>query len=450
MNITRWLAEKLDPGLRYERMANEIVIAQPSAMKQLPSMGQVKAGRPAVEVKSITGGDMVPLGWSNKPLWSDWDTLKAMEEGFGGSLWVYIAIDKIARSLASLPWLAEQRIPGETEEWEPAVDSPLHALISQPNEKQSNSEFIYRLVVSLFVSGNAVISKIRGLGGIPGELWVVGPAGITVIPHEVDFIAGYKYEINGKKERIDAEDAIHIQFPDPANAFWGMPPMKAGSKAIDTEAEASNWQKLSLQNRCIPDGIIGFKGSINKKQYEDARERIKEQYSGASNARQLMILGNDAAYTQLGLSAQEMDFIDSRKMSREEILALHGTPPPVVGLYEQATLNNVKTAREIFWLDTCLPLASAIADAFNTALAPEFGDQYRVMYDSTNVEALWEVFERKLEAAEKLMKMGVPFAEVNHRLQLGFEDRPHHHLSYVGTDLVPIGGLLVDTAEDEL
>lgn len=443
MDILNRLGEILSPGKRYERLSRELAETDitPSPVGALPAP---RKNYTPPEIKSISGADMVPLAYHNKPLWTDWDTRAAIEEAFKGSSWIFVGIDKLARSVASMPWRAERLVDKDSERWEPVPGHPLDVLIKNPNEYQSQAEFLYRTVASLYVSGNSVNSKVRGLGNVPLELWSVGPIGVKPIPHKEDFIKGYEYEVGGKRDTILAEDAIHIQFPDPANQLWGHAPIMSGARAVDVETEAAKWQQISFKNRCIPDGVMTFERDLTQKQYDDIRKNLRESAQGANRARDILVVGHAAKYNPIGFSAKEMDFIESRNMTREELLAIHGVPPPTVGIYDNATLNNIRTAREILWLDTVLPLANWLASGFNLQLAPEFGDDLRIMYDPTNVEALWEVFTRKLEAAEKLQRMGVPFREINQRLDLGFEDQPWHGEAYIASDLVPVSALTHD------
>jgi hypothetical protein len=40
------------------------------------------------EVKSLTPGDVLPISWSGEPLWNDWNTEDAINDGLKASSWV--------------------------------------------------------------------------------------------------------------------------------------------------------------------------------------------------------------------------------------------------------------------------------------------------------------------------------------------------------------------------
>ena len=133
-----------------------------------------------------------------------------------------------------------------------------------------------------------------------------------------------------------------------------------------------------------------------------------------------------------------MDYNNLRLRTREEICGIFGTPPPVVGIYDNATFNNVNTARMIFWVDTIIPLMEDLTDVWNLALAPEFGPEWRVEYDFSKVQALQQLFSDKVKSAVELFKMGVPFNEINSRLDLGFSPIAGGDVGYIAATNQPV------------
>ncbi len=206
------------------------------------------------------------------------------------------------------------------------------------------------------------------------------------------------------------------------------------------EVEAVKWNKASMQNRAVPDGMISLKKEINKPQFEAANAYLENQMMGHNNAHRPFVMGYDATYHRFALSPAEMDFIESRKLTREEICAIFGVPPPLVGIYDKATLTNIQTARKIFWADTMTPFLDDLSDIWTFSLVSEFGDNLRAVYDLTNVEALMQLFYEKVESAEKLHKMGVPFNVINQRLLMGFDDIEGGDVGYVASNMIPVMG----------
>lgn len=388
------------------------------------------------EQKQLTPMDTLPAWKSNRPVWKDWDTDNAIRCGFKASTWVYSCINRIAKTAASVPWKVYRRsADGELEE---VPNHPLEQLLRGPNPFMSGQDLMERLVHHLYLGGNSLLSKVR-VNNIVAELWTLNPSQITPIPTQTEFIAAYEYRANGQVQRIPPGDILHIMFIDPSNVYWGMAPLQAVARAVDTDVELLDFQKVSLQNRAISDGVFSFKHPLTKTQWEEARQMIKDQHMGAGNARTPWVLGGEATWTPMSLSPAELDFIESRQFSREEICSVFAVPPPLVGLYDNATLANIETARKIFWLDTMIPLLEDLKSSFNLSLTRDFGDDLVLSYDVSNVQAIQENYTEKVQTAQALWSMGVPFNEINQKLQLGFDEIAGGETGYLPLNLTMSG-----------
>jgi hypothetical protein len=116
----------------------------------------------------------------------------------------------------------------------------------------------------------------------------------------------------------------------------------------------------------------------------------------------------------------------------------------MVGILDDATLANIETARRIFWIDTIIPLLRMIRGQLNRQLAEQFGPDWCVEYDTSDVEALREDYGKKLEEASRLFAMGVPFNTINEKLGLGLDPIEGGDIGYLSAGLLP-----TDFAEDQ-
>ena len=382
--------------------------------------------------KSFTTSELLPPWMRERPIRPVWNTERAVKQAYKGSSFVYACVNRIAKTAASVPWIASEFNP-DTGAYEHLEGHPLETLLSKPNPWMDGSDLMERLVIWLYMGGNGILSKVRA-DDVVAELYPLPPDAMNPIPNAENFIDAYEYRYLGVVERIPAEDIVHLMFPDPNNIYWGMPPLQAIGKTVDIELEALSWQKVSFQNRAIADGVFSFEHEITKEQFEAARKYIREQ----KGIREPWVLGSGATWQQMSLTAAELDFINSRKFTREEICAVLGVPPPMIGLYERATLANIQESRRIFWVDTIIPLLETIQSAFNLQLAPEFGnEEIRLEFDTSGVEALQENYAEKVTTAKTLWDMGVPFNLINAQLELGFDELEGGNTGYVAGGLLP-------------
>jgi len=108
-----------------------------------------------------------------------------------------------------------------------------------------------------------------------------------------------------------------------------------------------------------------------------------------------------------------------------------------LGFTEDVNLANAESMNKQLWMDTVIPQLDLIKRQLNHQLASEFGSDFRLSYDLSNVTALSESLDKKLESADRLYRMGVPFNVVNQHLELGLEDIEGGDIGYIPSGLIP-------------
>mgnify|MGYP000415507140 FL=1 len=104
-------------------------------------------------IKSASLPELTPRWWLFARRDYEWDAETAIKEGYNASAIVYAAVEKRAKLLASVPWVAERK--NREGEWEPAENSPLQRLLDRPNPEQSMYELVYQFSQSLDLAGDA-------------------------------------------------------------------------------------------------------------------------------------------------------------------------------------------------------------------------------------------------------------------------------------------------------
>jgi HK97 family phage portal protein len=385
------------------------------------------------EVKSYSAPQVLFGLYGKTPQFNDWNTEKAIKEGFKHSTWVYSCVNLRATSAASVPWIVQQK---SAEGWEKVDDpsNPLVRLVNRPNPDMSWQQMIEYAVQHLDLSGNAFWSKVRA-GEQVRELWVLPPQHVRAVPGMIRLVDRYEYHLGLARRNIDPTDIIHFKYNDPNNLYFGASPLLSAAQAVDIDNEAERFQKVSLQNRGLSDLAVKVPLEATEEQVQQMRDAFNREHSGPRNARKALV--TSAEITQLGTTAAELDFTESRKFIRDEICSAFGVPPPMVGSYENATLANIETARKIFWRDTMITLLQKIESFLNMQLAYEYGPQYRITYDLTSVDALQENLTEKVNNAKNLWSMGIPFNDINQLLELGFEEVAGGETGYLPSGLLP-------------
>lgn len=100
----------------------------------------------------------------------------------------------------------------------------------------------------------------------------------------------------------------------------------------------------------------------------EARELITELYASPENAGKVLV--TNAKWQAMSDSPDHAQLVELIKESRIEIAAAFQTPPPILGLLEQAIRANVKEMREQFGRDTIGPWTSETESDFAGQLIP--------------------------------------------------------------------------------
>jgi len=393
-----------------------------------------KRREPMAVTKSVTLPELLLTFSRTAPQFQKWDTETAIEQGLKASAIFYACVDRRAKSIAQVPWKAyrKQRDGTQIE----APDSPLQKLIDRPNPDFAFSEMMELMSQHIDLAGNSYWSIIRaGNEGKPMELWPVLPQGVKIQAGRQRLIDFYRYQYGGITRDIQSPDMVHVKTANPNNFLFGMPTIQAAGRAVDVDREASIWQLGSMHNRGISDYAIIIDPATSPEQIERLKEMHKEQQAGATNARRPFLTTRDIK--TLNQTAVELDFVASRSKVWAEICSAMGVPQPMVGLLEDATLANIETARRIFWIDTIIPMLRLIQGQLNRQLAEQFGPEWCVGYDASDVEALREDYGKKLDEAGKLFAMGVPFNVINEKLLLGLDPIEGGDIGYLSAGLLP-------------
>lgn len=382
----------------------------------------------ALEERSLSLADTVSSGAEGQATPARWDEARAVEHGLEQGTWVFACVGLVARSIAALDFSVYE--PGGKSR----PDHPLTLLLNDPNDAMDGSDLVQRAVQHLLLSGNTVLSKVRDSTGVVAELWPLPPHLIKPVVSRSTFISSYRYESGGERVDVAPDDVIHVQMPNPGNPWWGIGPYQAGRSAIETDASAVQWNKVALQNRAVSDGALIYDQALSRDKWLEARWRVRQQHMGAGNARMPWVLSGGVRWQAMDRSPVEMDFTEGRRMSREEICALFGVPPVLVGVLDRATYSNFETAREVFWEQTVSPLAWAVCNAFTRALRQDFHLEkgLYIGIDETSSPVM-SVTKDRAEASRVLFGMGVPFSELNRLFRFGVQPFEGDDVSYISS-----------------
>ncbi|MEE3918203.1 phage portal protein [Micromonospora sp. BRA006-A] len=156
---------------------------------------------------------------------------------------------------------------------------------------------------------------------------------------------------------------------------------------------------------------------------ERARDRFRK-LAGAVHRRRpaaggTPILEDGMEFMPAGISPQQAQYVESRKLTREEVAAAYHIPQPFVGILEHATFSNIREQHKNLYQDTLGPWCAEIEQEIGLQLLPFLPDSGQVYVEFNIREKLQGSFDE--EAAMLQAAVGGPFmsrAEARSRMNL--------------------------------
>lgn len=378
------------------------------------------------------------------PLLSREEAGATYEQMFRRQLWVYVCVMKLTRGQARLPLKTYRYLDAERNARERARDHPLAALISRPFPRASAWTLKAAVAWSAAVHGNALLLKVRPKRGAPpAELWPLPWRMVETVGDPAGFVDRFVFHTAGTRWTISPDDVVHV--PD-TPGMVGTAPLEPLRQTLALEDAAQRWSAGHFAKGAAPGGVFRTERKLDAKSIPRLRSELDRLYAGVDQAGTFAIVDQDLDFREVMQSAVDTALIEQRKLSREEVAAAYDMPPPVIGILDRATFNNVSELHKALYVDTLGPRLTNFEQALMAQLvAPE------PTWDDVFVEHdMGEVLKGDLEARAKayLQMQQSSTLTVNERRRL--ENLPPIDHPDADRVLLPVNMLPIGTSPAEV
>ena len=361
---------------------------------------------------------------------------------YSQSVWVYATIKSIAMNISRTPFVAYQGKYGDAEEKEIIEWPQEYNVFKRPNPFMSMEMLIEAISTYLDLRGEVflILEGRNNVTEMPKEIWAFDP--LRFDPIFVDkgkTLIGWKY-VGLEDVSFALHEIIHIKYFNPYDDYRGLSPLTAAQTSIDQEYFANQYNKAFFKEGAPTGGFIEVEEGLTEIQYNRLLSQQEDRHKGASKAHRLGILEGGAKFVEARISQKDMDFIESKKMSREEIFAVYKTNPVAMGIFEDVkSYEGSKEARKSFWQECIIPREELIVNTLWWSLFSKIGSgQIWGEFDRSTIEALQEDFDKKLAVAERMANMGWPINAINKRFALGMQDVPWGDVTWKPLGMMPV------------
>jgi len=145
---------------------------------------------------------------------------------------------------------------------------------------------------------------------------------------------------------------------------------------------------------------------MNSTQLEEMKasyRKSKKESSDITGGQEPFFAGGDIDIKRLAMSSKDLEYIETKKMSIDDISILTNVPIEILGVTSGATFANADASIRIFIKETVKPLQGEIVDVLNWRLIPE-------KYELTIIDPVpYDKDEKRkdLEVADKIHAMTI-------------------------------------------
>ena len=281
--------------------------------------------------------------------------------------WVFACVNAIAEDIASTELRLEEL--GKDGKWELAKDQEPVRILHAANPAMSGYDLLFATAAYLLIDGNFFLFVAYNGLGKPAELWPLDPTKVNITIKN-GIVQNYRtMTSNGNKELLPNEIVPFKRF-NPKDIYRGIGTVEAARLAIDTDENAASWNNNYFYNSAEPSASLETAQALNAEQIGQIRAKWEEVHSGANNAHKLAILHSGLSYKPTQLSHNDMQFLEQRRYSRDEIMAMFRVPKTVLGIVEDVNRANAEASDYVFAKRVIKPLLGLIADKLNEFYLP--------------------------------------------------------------------------------
>jgi HK97 family phage portal protein len=324
---------------------------------------------------------------------------------------VRTCVDFLARNVAQLGLHVFKR-HGETDR-ERLRDSGLARLLAQPLPpalKQTTYRLIEGTMGDLGIYFNAFWLKLQ----VADRLGLVRLPPMAVRPKGGLIVTEYEVTISGQTKNYSPDQIVHFYGYNPESSISGLAPLETLRRILAEEHEAGNYRQGLWQNAARMEGVI--KRPAGAPRWSDlARQRFlaewEDMHSGGENSGKTAVLEEGMEFERMSFSPKDAEYLNGRKLTREECARAYHIPPPLVGILDHATFSNIREQHKHLYQDTLGPWLTMLEQDINLQLGADFEDHESVYAEFNIAEKLQGDFEEQTKALQSAV--GRPWLTAN-------------------------------------
>lgn len=278
-------------------------------------------------------------------------------------------IELKATLLSSVPLKTFRRL--EDGGRERVSNTALARVLNRPNDWMTRFEFVELLSRSLDLHGNFFAQIMRDGGGSIRALIPLDARSITIERTNSGRIR-YKFQATGNSVTLLDSEVLHVKNQS-ADGLQGQAPITTAARALGLAIDESATAQSLAANGLKPSFALTHPGKLSARAQSNIATSFEERNAGPHNAGRPLVLEEGLSVERMSFSAVDAQFLESRRLSAEDVCRIFGLPPQAVGLTNSVSYGSAAQAAQDLVTNTLNPLAARIEQALERSLLSEEG-----------------------------------------------------------------------------
>jgi HK97 family phage portal protein len=247
---------------------------------------------------------------------------------------VYACVRIISGAVATLPLHIKRRIDDRTRE--DASDTPLWKLLRRkPNRWQTPSQFRRMMQAHLLLRGNAYALIVRSRGVVT-EL-VPMHADRVECKQRDDLSLAYTFtRKDGRKVQLAQQEVMHLVGLT-LDGIHGVSPVTYARETIGLSLAMEDHGATVFKNGARVSMVLKHPQKLGPEGLAFLKASLDDYRSGGESEGKALVLEEGMDTAPLAMTAEDAQWIESRKFSRTDIAMFFGVPPHMIGDTEKST-----------------------------------------------------------------------------------------------------------------
>lgn len=265
---------------------------------------------------------------------------------------VFACIRVLAETFASLPVGFYRETSKGSERI--TTDGRDFLISKEPSDLLHSYDFRLTAMAHLCLDGNAYAVIERNGSRRPVALHLCQNPGAVVIERDKRNPSKLWYKLPEYKDPFPASDILHIKGLS-RDGIYGKSPISLFAENIGLGLATVQTQGSLWKNGTLISGYLKHPGKLDPDQSARLRDTWKARHAGKDNAGSTPVLENGLEFVPLTLKPADAMFLETARLSRQDICAIYRVAPHMVGDLERSTNNNIEHQSLEFARYTMLP-----------------------------------------------------------------------------------------------